>query len=118
MPSTVLISRPAISTGRARHDSTGSPSTSTVQVPHSPSSQPCLVPVKARSSRKTSSKVLCGANATSVSSPFKVNLTWAFFLEASNNIRLGLRLRGVLLLAPAVQHDVVNQPRLADVSGD
>ena len=40
------------STGNARHESTGSPSTRTVQVPHSPSSHPCLVPVSRRSSRK------------------------------------------------------------------
>ena len=41
-----------------RHESCGSPSTSTVQAPHSPSSQPCLVPVSCRSSRSSSSSVL------------------------------------------------------------
>jgi len=43
-----------------KHDSTGVPSSSTVQVPHSPSSQPCFVPVSPRSSRKTSSSVFVG----------------------------------------------------------
>src|SRR5947208_11726377 len=70
MPSTVLTRRPAHARPRARQESTGVPSSSTVQVPHSPSSQPCFVPVKPRSSRNTSSSVLCGAKATSTCSPF------------------------------------------------
>ena len=45
------------------------PLTSTAQVPHSPNSQPCLVPVSPKSSWRTSSKVLCGAKRTSVGSP-------------------------------------------------
>ena len=43
-PSTVVTARPPLSAASARHDSTGSPSTSTAHAPHSPSSQPCLVP--------------------------------------------------------------------------
>src|SRR5262245_14985045 len=87
MPSTVVISCPSIATPRARHESTGRPSTSTAQHPHSPSSQPCLVPVNIRSSRSTSKSVLCGANATSSCSPFTCkrrcafsSLFFAFFL--------------------------------------
>src|ERR1051325_2727212 len=70
MPSTVLTRRPAHARPRARQESTGFPSTSTVQVPHSPSSQPCFVPVRPRSSRSTSSNVLWGAKATSTGSRF------------------------------------------------
>src|SRR5437870_5955245 len=70
MPSTVFTRRPAQARPSSRQESTGVPSSSTVQVPHSPSSQPCFVPVKARSSRSTSSSVLCGAKATSTGSPF------------------------------------------------
>src|SRR3954447_11788309 len=65
--------RPAHSSASTRHDSTGSPSSSTVQAPHSPSSQPCLVPVRPRSSRRTSSKVLYGAKETGVSSPLRLH---------------------------------------------
>ena len=61
---------PAHARPNTRHDRTGVPSSSTVHVPHSPSSQPCFVPVSPRSSRNTSSSVLCGANATSSRSPF------------------------------------------------
>ena len=59
-PSTVTTSRPPHSTPSTRHDSTGRPSSSTAQAPHSPSSHPCLVPQRFRSSRSTSSSVLYG----------------------------------------------------------
>src|SRR5207237_75752 len=55
-----------------RQESCGAPSTSTAQAPHSPSSQPCLVPVRPRSSRSTSRSVLYGAKATSSASPLTV----------------------------------------------
>src|SRR5213076_1841462 len=61
---------PAQARPSTRQERTGVPSTSTVQVPHSPSSQPCFVPVSPASSRSTSSSVLWGANATSTGSPF------------------------------------------------
>ncbi len=61
-----------------RHESTGRPSTKTAHVPHSPSSHPCLVPVNRRSSRRTSSRVLCGAKATSVCSPLSSSEMCAF----------------------------------------
>src|SRR4030095_634589 len=69
IPSTVTISVLTASTPSIRHESTGAPSTSTAQVPHSPSSQPCLVPVRPMSSRKTSNKVLLISVATSWVSP-------------------------------------------------
>ena len=45
MPSTVVTSCPSTACASTRQERTGTPSTSTVQAPHSPSSQPCLVPV-------------------------------------------------------------------------
>src|SRR2546428_8037704 len=77
MPSTVLTRWPAQARPSTRQDSTGAPSTSTVQVPHSPSSQPCFVPVSPRSSRRTPSSVLWGANATSTGSPFSSSAIFA-----------------------------------------
>src|SRR5258708_22443925 len=71
MPSTVFTRRSAHASPNTRHDNTGRPSTKTVQVPHSPSSQPCLVPVRPRSSRSTSSSVLWAAKLTSHGSPFR-----------------------------------------------
>src|SRR5215216_2171253 len=86
-----------------RQESIERPSTSTAQVPHSPSSQPCFVPVRFRSSRKTSSRVLCGAKATSVSSPLSLKamcfLLWpctVFFLHF-------------------IQNRIINQSRFANV---
>src|SRR2546421_114764 len=62
--------RPSHSTASTRQESCGAPSISTAQAPHSPSSQPCLVPVRRRSSRSTSSSVLYGAKDASSASPF------------------------------------------------
>jgi aerobic-type carbon monoxide dehydrogenase small subunit (CoxS/CutS family) len=45
IPSIVVMARPSTWIGSTRQLSSGFPSTSTVHVPHSPSSQPCLVPV-------------------------------------------------------------------------
>ena len=63
-----------------RQAKTGSPSMSTVHAPHSPSSHPCLVPVSFKSSRKTSSNVLCVDVQTSCNSPliFKVSNCFIF----------------------------------------
>src|SRR5688572_5878414 len=106
MPSIVLTSRPSASRPSIRHESIERPSTSTAHVPHSPSSQPCLVPMRLRSSRRTSSSVLCGAKATSTCSPLSVNpicfLLWS----------------GTVFLLDLIQNGIVDQPRLADVSGD
>src|SRR5256884_1950481 len=77
IPSTVRTRRPAQARPSTRQESTGVSSTSTVHVPHSPSSQPCLVPVRLKSSRSTSSNVLCGAKATSTGSPFTSSAIFA-----------------------------------------
>src|SRR5688572_32921430 len=74
----VSTERPAQSSASVRQERCGSPSTSTAQAPHSPSSQPCLVPVRPSSSRSTSSSVLYGANETSAGSPFTLRLTLRF----------------------------------------
>src|SRR4026208_631635 len=103
MPSIVFTSRPSASRPSIRHDKIERPSTSTAHVPHSPSSQPCFVPVRFRSSRKTSSSVLCGAKATSVCSPLSVK--WMCFLLWSGNV----------FLLHFIQNQVVNKTRLADV---
>src|SRR5678815_3499477 len=103
MPSIVLTSRPSASRPSIRHERIERPSTSTAQVPHSPSSHPCFVPVRFRSSRKTSSSVLCGAKATSVCSPLRVK--WMCFLLWS----------GKVFLLHFIQNRVVDQSRFADV---
>src|ERR1043166_4382351 len=106
MPSMVLTSRPSASRPSIKHERIERPSTSTAQVPHSPSSQPCFVPVRFRSSRKTSSSVLCGAKATSACSPLRVK--WICFLLWSGNV----------FVLHFIQNQVVDQSRFADIRGD
>ena len=53
-PSTVVSSWPSACTASIRHERTGSPSTSTVQAPQTPCSQPTWVPVRPRSWRRKS----------------------------------------------------------------
>src|SRR5215213_126914 len=103
MPSIVFTSRPSASRPSIRQESIERPSTSTAHVPHSPNSQPCLVPVRFKSSRKTSSSVLCGAKATSVYSPLSVK--WMCFLLWNGNV----------FLLYLIQNRVIDEPRLADV---
>src|SRR5688500_18549355 len=88
MPSIVLTSCPSASRPNIKHERIERPFTRTAHVPHSPSSHPCLVPVRARSSRSTSSKVLCGAKATSAASPFKLKRMCAFSLFRLDIIQL------------------------------
>src|ERR1043165_6208866 len=122
MPSMVVTSRLSASSPNIRHERIDRPSTSTVQVPHSPSSQPCLVPVNAKSSRKTSSRVLCGAKATSAASPLSENEMCAFwFIKVCGNAaRRNFHQRGDSGVCPNriplryVKHHVINQTRLAD----
>src|SRR5438128_9873306 len=78
----VVISASCSSIGSARQLRIGCPSISTAQAPHSPSSQPCLVPVRPRSSRSTSRSVLYAAQDSSTASPL--------------TLRLSCRLRGIL----------------------
>src|ERR1043165_1424323 len=70
----VCTERPSHSSARARQDSTGSPSSSTVQAPPPPSSQPCFVPVRPKSSRSASRSVLYDATNPSEGSPFRMRL--------------------------------------------
>ena len=53
-PSTVVISRSTAETANIRHERIGRPSTSTVQAPQTPCSQPTWVPVRPRSWRSAS----------------------------------------------------------------
>src|SRR5215208_3342906 len=106
MPSIVLTARSSASRPSIRHERIERPSTRIAQVPHSPSSQPCLVPVRFRSSRKTSSSVLCGAKATSVCSPLRVKLM-CFLLWP-----------GTVFLLHLVQNCIVDQSRFADIGSD
>src|SRR5439155_14250580 len=55
--STVVTRRPPHSTPSTRHDSTGWSSSRTAHAPHSPSSQPCFVPHRFRSSRSEERRV-------------------------------------------------------------
>ena len=64
-PSTVSTSAPSACTASMRHDSAGRPSTSTVQAPQTPCSQPTCVPVRPSSwRRKSESSVRGSASAT------------------------------------------------------
>src|SRR5918995_3033612 len=105
MPSMLLTSRPSASKPSIRHERIERPSTRTAQVPHSPSSQPCLVPVRFRSSRRTSSSVLCGAKATSVCSPLSVK-RMCFLLWPCT-----------VFLLHFIQNRIIDQTRFADVCG-
>src|SRR5450759_3309534 len=68
-PSMVVTCAPSAWAGSTRQLSLGTSSIRTVQAPHSPVSQPCLVPVSRRSSRSTSISVAYGLTSTSRSWP-------------------------------------------------
>ena len=68
-PSMVVIARPSTWAASVRQASTRSPSTCTVQAPHWPWSQPFLVPVRPRCSRRASSSVTRGSTASSCAVP-------------------------------------------------
>ena len=57
------------------HESTGTPSTWTVQMPHSASWQPILVPVRPRSSRRTSASVRDSGTSRTRAMPLTVSLS-------------------------------------------
>ena len=57
-PSMVVISRPSAATASCRQETARRPSSSTVQAPHWPWSQPFLVPVRSSRSRRASSRVV------------------------------------------------------------
>src|SRR5690348_343017 len=68
-PSTVVTSHPATWPAATRQAHTGSPSSSTVQAPQSPASQPTFVPVRPRSSRNTRERRRLPATLTSTLRP-------------------------------------------------
>src|SRR3954465_6890732 len=74
-PSIVVTRVPPTCITGTRHEFTGTPSTSTVQAPHSPSPQPSFVPGNAQSSRKTSSNRFIGCARTRTRRAFNVNDT-------------------------------------------
>src|SRR5271165_3480334 len=57
MPSTVVIVLSAAAFAGNRQLTTGAPSTSTVQAPHTPAPHTSLVPVRRKPSRKTSGRL-------------------------------------------------------------
>src|SRR5215471_14240947 len=72
-PSMVVTVAPSFMTASTRHALTRRPSTSTVQAPHWPWSQPFLVPVRSKWSRSASSKVVHGASSSCFKVPFTVS---------------------------------------------
>src|SRR3984957_15511497 len=73
MPSMVVILAPSFITASVRQELIRRPSTSTVQAPHWPWSQPFLVPVRSRWSRNASSKVVHGATLRRRSTPLRTS---------------------------------------------
>ena len=74
-PSMVSIFLPLACPASIKHALTAIPSTSTVQVPQSPTSQPSLAPVRFKSSRSILSSVVSGGTLAVRSSPFTVSVT-------------------------------------------
>src|SRR5262245_62030474 len=73
-PSIVVISRPATMTASVRQALWRRPSTSTVQAPQAPMSQPFLVPVRSRRSRRRSSRVVRGSTVSTWDAPLMRNV--------------------------------------------
>src|SRR4029077_15371351 len=74
-PSTVISSAPSACAASMMQERTVSPFIRIVQAPHTPCSQPTLVPVRPTSSRKKSTKVLRASTVCSYATPFTRNLT-------------------------------------------
>ena len=74
-PSTVVTAAPSTVTANIRQERTGSPSSSTVQAPQTPCSQPTWVPVSRRSWRRTSDSSRRAGTSTSCGAPLTVNET-------------------------------------------
>src|SRR5262249_111335 len=73
-PSIVTISTPSACAASIRQERTATPSTITVQAPHTPCSQPTCVPVSFSSRRRQSARLVRGSRFTSTRSPFTMNL--------------------------------------------
>ena len=74
-PSTVVTSCPSICPAATRQEQTGSPSSRTVQAPQSPASQPTLVPVNPRDSRRTLDRRSRGETEADTFLPLSENAT-------------------------------------------
>src|SRR5208282_2567430 len=81
-PSMVRMSLPSALIARYRQALTGSPSSSTVQAPHSPVLQPSLVPVKPILSRMASSSRSLASTDTRCSSPLTLRLMFFFICRS------------------------------------
>src|SRR5262245_15515131 len=77
--------------GNVRQASVGTPSTSTVQAPHSPSSQPCLVPVSSNCSRSTSSSVRWTGTAIVWDSPLTAKVICSYIIRLLIGKAVGIR---------------------------
>ena len=74
-PSTVVMGDPTASDRGVMHECTGTPFSRTVQAPHSDSPHPNLVPVRPKSSRRTSNQLVSGSASTWCFTPFTINCT-------------------------------------------
>ena len=74
-PSTVTTSQPSARSAGTRQLITATPSSQTVQAPHSPSAQPSFVPVSPASSRSARSSVLPRTLCRTVGLPLSVRCT-------------------------------------------
>src|SRR6476469_6403400 len=88
----VVTLQPSFITASVRHELMRRPSTSTVQAPHWPWSQPFLVPVRSRWSRRASSRLVHGATSSFRSTPLTVMLIASL---AGGAIGSGLRARAL-----------------------
>src|ERR1700730_11603449 len=79
---TVRTLTPSACTANIRQERTGLSSTSTVQAPQTPCSQPRCVPVRPQSSRNASAKLRRGTTRIMRSTPFTVNVTSCLSLIA------------------------------------
>src|ERR1700730_3271309 len=75
MASMVTTERPATARAGSKQLTTGSPSSSTVQAPHTPSPQTSLVPVRSSESRRTSTSSVSLSAATEQETPLTVKST-------------------------------------------
>src|SRR4051812_36472134 len=71
----VVIWMPSLWTANIRQDRTGTPSSSTVQAPHTPCSQPACAPVRPNWSRRQSSNVVRGSTSAERISPLILSST-------------------------------------------
>src|SRR5262249_47586672 len=75
-PSTVITSRPSTCPAAIRQEQTGCPSSRTVHAPQSPASQPTLVPVSPRCSRRILDSLSAGGAEIAARRPFTRNEIW------------------------------------------